>query len=47
MEVLKEDISIVETLPPELEAENHIQIAPVSWSNVCIYITHIMQNSHI
>ncbi|XP_044508880.1 O-fucosyltransferase 19-like [Mangifera indica] len=37
MEVLKEDISIVETLPPELEAENNIQIAPVSWSNASYY----------
>ncbi|KAJ0102884.1 hypothetical protein Patl1_06518 [Pistacia atlantica] len=37
MEVLKEDISIVESLPPELEAVNHIQMAPVSWSKARYY----------
>ncbi|KAJ0842654.1 hypothetical protein HanRHA438_Chr15g0682971 [Helianthus annuus] len=36
MDVLKEDIEVVEPLPPELMSKKPHLKAPISWSKVCM-----------
>lgn len=37
MEVLRDDIEIIESLPPEFATKKPHFKAPISWSKVCIY----------